>query len=65
MHEPLVEIGGITNTQRISRSQLSGGLVPVADFSSMEDFSRPGLTAVVTVLGGQLEALTATPIELA
>jgi hypothetical protein len=64
MHEPIVEIGGISNTQRMSWSQPAGGIAPLTSFSSLEYFDCPGITTPITVRGGQLEALAATPVDL-
>lgn len=65
MQESLVEIGGIANAKQISRSLQAGAPLPVVEFSSMESFATPGPTGGVTVRGGFLEALTATPIDVA
>ena len=62
--EPLVEIGGITNSQRISWSEVGGSEQPVASFSSFEHFEGPGMTPEIRVRGGRLESLTVVPMDL-
>lgn len=64
LEEPLVEISGLTNAQRISRSQRGGAALPVIAFTSYEQFDRPGLTPPIRVSGGSLEALTLVPVVL-
>ena len=64
LHDPLVEISGITNTQSISRSEVEGSELPVASFTTFEHFDRPGITPDIRVRGGQLEALAVVPVDL-
>ncbi len=52
LQEPLVEIGGITNSQRISWSEVGGSALPLASFSSFEHFDGPGMTPEIRVRGG-------------
>jgi hypothetical protein len=61
---PLVEIGGITNSQVISWSANGGAQAPTATFSTFEYFGKPGLTPAITVRGGRLESLSAEPLDL-
>ena len=63
MEGPVLEISGITNAQQVSRSFTDGAPVAVVEFSSMEYFTRPGRMAEITVRGGQLKALSATPMN--
>ena len=63
LHEPRVEISGITHTQRISWSGGQGPERPVADFTTFEHFDRPGMTPHIHVRGGQLEALALLPVD--
>jgi hypothetical protein len=60
LHQPVVEIGGITNAQQIS---WSGTSQPVASFSSFEEFDSPWQMPRITVTGGQLEALSVVPVD--
>ena len=62
--EPQVEISGITNTQRMSWSDLGGPELPVAGFTTFEHFDRPGMTPDIRVRGGRLEALAVVPVDL-
>jgi len=62
LHEPLVEISGITNAQQISWS--AGAITsPVASFTSFEHFEQPWQIPEIRVRGGQLEALTVAPLD--
>jgi len=62
LHEPLVEIGGITNAQQISWS--AGAIAsPVASFTSFEHFDQAWQLHEIQVRGGQLEALTVVPLD--
>ena len=64
LQEPLVEISGISNTQRISWT--SGALgTPVASFTSFERFEQPWQMPRIQVRGGRLEALKVTPLDFA
>jgi hypothetical protein len=63
LQAPVVKIGGISNSQQMSWSNMQGP-APVVSFTSMETFSQAGATSEVHVLGGQLESLTATPVLL-
>ena len=63
LQEPLVEISGITNTQRISWSEVGGPELPVAGFMTFEHFNRPGMTPDIRVRGGRLEALAVVPVD--
>lgn len=65
LQEPLVEISGITNTQRISWSDLGGPERLVAGFTTFEHFDRPGMTPDIHVQGGRLEALAVVPVDFA
>ena len=62
LHEPLVEISGITNAQQIS---WSAGAIrsPVASFTSFEHFDQAWQMPEIRVRGGQLEALTVVPLD--
>jgi hypothetical protein len=62
---PLVEISGITHTQRMSWSGLEGSGRPTASFTTFEHFDGPGMTRMIRVRGGRLEAVTAVPVVLA
>jgi hypothetical protein len=64
LQEPLVEISGIANSQRISWSQVNASEQPVASFSSFEFFDRPGMSPNILVRGGQLESLAVVPVDL-
>jgi hypothetical protein len=64
LEEPVVDISGITNSQRISRSEVEGAELPVAAFTTFEYFDRPGLTPPISVRGGALETLAVVPIDL-
>ncbi len=64
LEEPLVEISGITNAQRISWSDVGGTELPLAGFTTFEHFDRPGIAPDIRVLGGRLEALAAVPVDL-
>ena len=63
LDEPLVEISGIQHTQRISWSGLEGSARPVASFTTFEHFDGPGMTRMIHVRGGHLEAVTAVPVD--
>ena len=63
LDEPLVEISGIANAQRISWSDFEGSESPVTSFMSFEHFDRPGMTPDIRVQGGRLEALTIVPVH--
>ncbi len=60
---PLVEISGITHTQQISWSGLGGSERPFASFTTFEHFAGPGMTQTIRVRGGQLEGVTAVPMD--
>jgi hypothetical protein len=62
LQDPVVEISGISNSQRISWTAGALG-TPVASFTSFERFERPWRTPTIQVRGGQLEALKVTPLE--
>lgn len=62
---PLVEISGITETQRISWSGLGGAGRPIASFTAFEHFDGPGMTRTIQVRGGRLESVTAVPVVYA
>ena len=64
LHEPLVEISGITNAQQISWSA-DAMASPVASFTSFEYFERPWQIPEIRVRGGQLEALSVLPLDFA
>ena len=62
LHEPLVEISGITNAQQISWS--AGSITSaVASFTSFERFEQPWQMPEIRVRGGELEALTVVPVD--
>ena len=63
LEEPLVEIGGITNAQQISWSDVEGPAHPVASFMSFEHFDRPGMMPEIQIRGGRLEALNVVPAD--
>jgi hypothetical protein len=63
LQAPVVEIGGISNSQQISWSNIQGP-APLVSFTSMETFSQAGSASEVHVLGGQIESVTATPVLL-
>ena len=65
MDAPLVAITGITNAQQISWAGAGTLRVPSASFSSFEYFSEPWRMPDVRVIGGRLEALSVTPMDLA
>ena len=60
LHQPVVEISGITNAQQIS---WAGPSQSVASFSSFEQFDAPWRLPRVTVNGGRLEALSVVPVD--
>ncbi len=60
--EPVVEIGGITNSQVISGSGFGGARPRVASFLTYERFDLPGLTPDIRVLGGRLTSLKVAPV---
>ena len=64
LDEPLVEISGIANTQRISRSDVGGPERPTAGFMTFEHFDKPGAGPEIRVRGGRLEALAVVPVDL-
>jgi hypothetical protein len=61
LHEPVVQVGGITNAQQIS---WSGSGSTSAGFTSFEYFDRPWRMPEVSVRGGQLQSLAVVPVEL-
>jgi hypothetical protein len=65
LHAPMVEISGISNAQQISWADLGRSAQPVAGFSSFEHFDAPWRMPPIRVRGGQLEALSVVPIDLA
>lgn len=62
--EPVVEIGGISNSQVISGSTFGGARPPVASFLTYERFELPGLTPDIRVLGGRLTSLKVAPVTV-
>ena len=62
---PQVEISGITHTQRISWSGWAGAAHPIASFTTFEHVDGRAMTRTIQVRGGQLEAVSAVPIDLA
>jgi hypothetical protein len=62
---PLVEISGITHTQRMSWSGLQGVTQPVASFTTFEHFDGSEMTRTIHLRGGHLEAVTALSMDLA
>jgi hypothetical protein len=64
LEESRVEIGGITNTQSISRSGAEGPQLPAARFVTFEHFDKPGAGPDIRVRGGRLEALAVVPVDL-
>lgn len=65
LQEPMVEISGITNSQRISWSDVHGSNQPLAGFVTFEQFDRPGVLPEIVVRGGRLESLAAVPMDYA
>jgi TAT (twin-arginine translocation) pathway signal sequence len=63
LEQPLVEIGGITNTQWVSWSDAAGSGAPVASFTTFEHFDRAGMTPDIRVLGGSLESVAVVPLD--
>jgi hypothetical protein len=63
LDEPQVQISGIANSQSISWSGIDAPQRPVASFTSLEYFDRPGLTPNIRVLGGRLESLAVVPVD--
>jgi len=61
--DPVVEISGIADAQRISRSDPSGTGPSVVSFLTVGQFDRLGLTPEIQVSGGTLEALTIVPFS--
>ena len=65
LHEPRVQIVGITNAQQISwSSNVEAAPPPVAGFTSFEVFDTPWTMPDVRVRGGELEALAVVPVDL-
>ena len=62
---PLVEISGITHTQRISWSGLARVERPIASFTTFEHFDGLEMTRTIRVRGGHLEGVTAVPMDFA
>jgi hypothetical protein len=62
---PLVEISGITHTQRMSWAGLDGTTQPVAGLTTFEHFDGHQMTRTIHVRGGHLEGVTAVPMDLA
>ena len=60
--DPVVEISGIADAQRISRSDPGGTCSSVVSFLTVAQFDRLGLTPEIQVRGGSLEALKIVPI---
>ena len=60
LHQPVVEISGISNAQQIS---WGGPSQSVASFSSFEQFDAPWQLPPITVNGGRLEALSVMPVD--
>ena len=63
LEAPIVEISGLGSTQSISWSDTDGSDAPVARFVAFGQYDRPGATPEIRVRGGQLEALTAVPLD--
>jgi len=61
--DPVVEISGIADPQRISGSDPGGTGSSVVSFRTVEQFGRLGLTPEIQVRGGSLEALDIVPIR--
>jgi hypothetical protein len=62
---PVVEISGITHTQRMSWSGLESAKRPIASFTTFEHFDGLEMTRTIHVRGGHLEAVTAVPMDFA
>ena len=65
LQAPQVEISGVTNAQQISWSASDRTSAPVAGFTSFEYFDKPWRMPDIRVTGGQLEALSVVPIDIA
>ncbi len=65
LQAPMVEISGITNSQRISWSEIRGSEQPLTGFTTFEQFDRPGVLPEIVVRGGRLESLAAVPMDYA
>jgi len=63
LHDPLVEISGITNAQQISWTGATGGAGQLVSFNSFETYASTGLTPEIRVRGGQLESVSITLVE--
>jgi hypothetical protein len=64
LHEPVVEISGVTNAQQISWSKMDGMNPPVAGFTSFEYFDKPWSMPRIRVRGGQLEEVAAVRVDI-
>ena len=62
LEAPLVEIGGIANSQQISWSGAEGAESRVASFVSFEQVDRWGAAPSISVRGGRLESLSVVPV---
>lgn len=65
LDQSVVEISGITHTQRISWSDAAATERPLAGFTTFEQFDRSSMTRTITVRGGHLEGVTAVPLDFA
>ncbi len=62
---PVVEISGITHSQRISWASRAGAEQPIAGFTTFEHFDGLAMTRTISVRGGHLEGVTAVPVDFA
>jgi hypothetical protein len=63
LHEPVVEISGLTNAQQISWSKVNWTTPPEAGFTSFEYFDKPWSMPEIRVSGGQLQEVAVLPID--
>lgn len=63
LHAPVVEIGGITNSQSVSWLGPVGSGPETTTFLSFEQLDSPHARPSITVRGGRLESLTVLPLE--
>ena len=65
LHQPVVEISGITNAQQISWAGAVGESAPVASFTSFEEFDQPWRAPAIRVRGGELLGVAVLPVDMA
>jgi hypothetical protein len=63
LHAPVVEIGGITNSQSVSWLGPVGAGPETTTFLSFEELDGPHSRPRITVRGGRLESLTILPLD--